>query len=55
MAKIHNIKKRQPVILNPEDQNKWLGAGLNYDHILDGAQSIDLTAKIVTSPLKYKN
>ena len=55
MAKIHNIKKRQPVMLNPEDQNKWLGAGLNYDHILDGAQNIDLTAKIVTSPLKYKN
>lgn len=25
MAKIHNIKKRMPVILSPEDESKWLG------------------------------
>ena len=24
MAEIHNIKKRMPIILNPEDEIKWL-------------------------------
>jgi len=52
MAEIHNIKKRQPVILNQENQGKWLGSGLSYDHILDAAQNISLIAKIVKSPLK---
>jgi len=52
MAEIHNIKKRQPVILNQENQGKWLGPRLSYDHILDTAQNISLIAKIVKSPLK---
>ncbi len=24
MAEIHNIKKRMPIILRPEDEQKWL-------------------------------
>jgi len=24
MSRIHNIKKRMPVILTPENENKWL-------------------------------
>lgn len=29
MAEIHNIKKRMPIILKPEDEMKWL----NHDKI----------------------
>jgi putative SOS response-associated peptidase YedK len=31
--KIHNIKKRQPVILNLESEKKWLDSSLAKDHI----------------------
>ena len=55
MAKIHNIKKRQPVILNKENRNKWFDSGLNYEKILDESFNIRLTNKIVESPLKTTN
>lgn len=52
MANIHNIKKRQPVILDRECQGEWLKSNLDYDHILNVAYNIDLTSQIVESPLK---
>ncbi|MFZ4725532.1 MAG: SOS response-associated peptidase [Paludibacter sp.] len=33
MEKIHNLKKRMPLILSPEDETKWLDADLNSDQI----------------------
>ena len=52
MAKIHNIKKRQPVILLKENRFKWLDSGMNYENILDQSFNIKLINKIVESPLK---
>ena len=52
MAKIHNIKKRQPVILLEENRDKWFNSGLNYEKILDESFNIRLINKIVESPLK---
>ena len=54
MAKIHNIKKRQPVILLKENRDKWFNSGLNYEKILDESFNIRLINKIVESPLKNK-
>ena len=33
MEKIHNLKKRMPLILSPEGQLKWLDSGLNTEQI----------------------
>ena len=52
MAKIHNIKKRQPVILEGNHQNDWLKSNQNYDPILEDAHNISLASKIIKSPLK---
>ena len=52
MAEIHNIKKRQPVILVGNHQTEWLKSNQNYVPILDAAHNISLTAKIIKSPLK---
>ena len=52
MAKIHNIKKRQPVILHKENRDKWFNSGLNYEKILNESFNIRLTNKIIESPLK---
>ena len=54
MAKIHNIQKRQPVILLKENRDKWFNSGLNYEKILDESFNIRLINKIVESPLKNK-
>jgi len=54
MEKIHNIKKRQPVILLKENRDKWFNSGLNYEKILDESFHIRLINKIVESPLKNK-
>ena len=54
MAKIHNLKKRQPVILLKENRDKWFNSGLNYEKILDESFNIRLINKIVESPLKNK-
>ena len=54
MEKIHNIKKRQPVILIKENRNKWFDSGLNYEQILDDSFNIRLINKLVESPLKNK-
>ncbi|MBT7376794.1 MAG: hypothetical protein HN820_01410, partial [Candidatus Marinimicrobia bacterium] len=55
MAEIHNIKKRQPVILEGNRQYEWLKSSQDYGYLLDVAQNISLTAKIIESPLKNKN
>lgn len=33
MEKIHNLKKRMPLILSPEDEMKWIDPGLKTEHI----------------------
>ena len=33
IEKIHNLKKRQPVILDRENENDWLDSSLNENHI----------------------
>ena len=55
MAKIHNIKNRQPVILQGNHQNDWLKSNQDYGHLMKAAHSRSLTSKIVESPLKYKS
>jgi putative SOS response-associated peptidase YedK len=35
MEKIHNIKKRMPVIISPERYTEWLDARLSKDQIMD--------------------
>ena len=54
MAKIHNIKKRQPVILNQEYQEEWLDSNVEYEHILSTSFNVDLNSQVVESPLKQK-
>ena len=53
--KIHNVKKRQPVILHKHNQSKWLTCGLEYKEIFNESFNISLKHKIVNSPLKNKN
>ncbi len=52
MAKIHNIKKRQPVILSSDIASQWLSKDVEFEHILNNAFNIDLKSDIVRSPLK---
>ena len=52
MEKIHNVKKRQPVILVQEQHHEWLDAGMQYNHILGTSYNIDLRSMLVESPLK---
>ncbi|MBC8311140.1 MAG: SOS response-associated peptidase [Candidatus Marinimicrobia bacterium] len=52
MAKIHNIKKRQPVILTNDVAGQWLNKNIEFEHILNNAFNIDLKSEIVRSPLK---
>ena len=52
MSRIHNIKKRQPIILHKENRMKWFDSQQNYESILDSSYNISLTSKIVKSPLK---
>ena len=53
MSKIHNVKKRQPVILHKENRDKWINSGLDFETIMDRSFNIRLKNEIVTSPLKY--
>ena len=52
MAKIHNIKRRQPVILSKDETGKWLNKDIEFEHILNNAFNVDLKSEIVRSPLK---
>ena len=51
MSKIHNIKKRQPVVLHKHNHEKWLNSCLDYIGILKESYNIVLNNKIVKSPL----
>ncbi len=53
MSQIHNIKKRQPVIITMKNRINWFNSGLDYDYILKDSFNIELNNKIVESPLKY--
>jgi putative SOS response-associated peptidase YedK len=33
LEKIHNLKKRVPLILSPDDEMKWIDPGLKTDQI----------------------
>ena len=53
MSKIHNIKKRQPVVLHKENRENWFNSELDFQKILDESFNIVLKTKIIESPLKY--
>ena len=52
MSKIHNIKKRQPVILHKHNHENWFNSGLYFHNILDDSFNIKLQHKMIESPLK---
>ena len=51
MEKIHNIKKRQPVIIKNQYRDEWFNSKLSYSSIIDDCSSISLSNTIVKSPL----
>ena len=52
MSFIHNIKKRQPVILNKIHRNIWLNSNHKLSNILDEYYETNFNYRIVKSPLK---
>ena len=54
MEKIHNINKRQPIIIHKNNREKWFDSQLNYDKILDDSFNFILNSKIIDSPFKSK-
>ena len=52
MAKIHNIKKRQPVILHKENRENWFKSKLDFQYLLNESFNIALKNKVIESPLK---
>ena len=52
MSTIHNIKKRQPVILHKHNYQSWLNSGMDFQDILDESFNFNFNYKIVNSPLK---
>jgi len=55
MSRIHNVKKRQPVILHRENRDNWINSGLDFEKIMDKSFNILLKNKVITSPLKSIN
>jgi len=53
MSRIHNVKKRQPVILHKENRDDWIYSGLNFETIMDKSFNIVLKNKTIASPLKF--
>ncbi len=51
MSKIHNIKKRQPVLIDKNDRMKWIDSGKKFENILNRSFSNKLKNQIVRSPL----
>ena len=51
MEKIHNTRKRQPVIIHKENRDKWFDSGLDYQQILEESYDIILSNQIIDSPL----
>ena len=52
MSFIHNIKKRQPVILNKSHRNLWLNSKHEFSNILNDSYHTNFNYRIVKSPLK---
>ena len=52
MTKIHNIKRRQPVVLSENIQQKWLNKTMGFKDVLDSSYKQILKTKIVDSPLE---
>ena len=52
MSFIHNIKKRQPVILNKINRNIWLNSNHKFSNILNESYETNFNYRIVKSPLK---
>ncbi len=52
MAKIHNIKKRQPVVLSENIQQPWLNKTMGFEDVLESSYKQVLKTEIVESPLK---
>ena len=52
MSKIHNIKQRQPVLIDKNDRMKWMASGKKFESILNRSLSNKLKNKIISSPLK---
>ena len=52
MSHIHNVKKRQLVILHRHNYKNWLNSRLDYKIIFDESFNIKLHYKTVVSPLK---
>ena len=50
---VHNIKKRQPVILHEENRKNWFDSGLDFQKVLDESFNFRLKNQVVISPLKY--
>ena len=46
MAKIHNIKKRQPVILNRETESEWLKEKYNFKSIISFSYNNQFKAEL---------
>ena len=46
MAEIHNIKKRQPVILNRENEAKWLSKNYDFKSIMSCSYSNQFKAEL---------
>lgn len=54
LAEIHNVKKRQPVILNSDSEGDWLNYNLNFEHIMQCAHA-DYDEKLLeTYPIDKK-
>ncbi len=52
MEKIHNIKKRQPVVISNENRKHWLGTQFEIAALLQSSFSQTFKSVEVTSPLK---
>ena len=55
MSKIHNVKKRQPVIISKLNYENWINSRLDFQHILDESFNTHLKSEITKSPLKQIN
>ena len=62
MARIHNLKKRMPVILHPEQYKQWLGKDLSKEQIQsflqqfpDNEMDNQTISKLITSRTESSN
>lgn len=58
MEKIHNTKKRMPVILQPDKEKKWISKGIpneNHHTLLKSSEETSLKAHTISRSLGKKN